>query len=65
MPPDYRIPNRPLVRHMSRKARVALPRRFEVELMIAIVTTVITAVTMTRMWVACWVRRKRPTDLVL
>jgi preprotein translocase subunit SecD len=38
---------------------------FAVVLMIGIVTSVFTAVTLTRMWVAGWLRRKRPTDLVL
>ena len=40
-------------------------RGFAVVLMIGIVTSVFTAVTLTRMWVAGWLRRKRPTDLVL
>jgi len=33
--------------------------------MIGIVTSVFTAVTLTRMWVAGWLRRERPNDLVL
>jgi len=40
-------------------------RGFAVVLMIGIVTSVFTAVTLTRMWVAGWLRRKRPSDLVL
>lgn len=40
-------------------------RGFAVVLMIGIVTSVFTAVTLTRMWVAGWLRRKRPTDIVL
>ena len=38
---------------------------FAVVLIIGIITSVFTAVTMTRMWLANWVRRTRPTDLVL
>jgi preprotein translocase subunit SecD len=38
---------------------------FAVVLMIGIVTSVFTAVTLTRMWVAGWLRRARPTDIVL
>ncbi|MEO6154087.1 MAG: protein translocase subunit SecD [Croceibacterium sp.] len=38
---------------------------FAVVLMIGIVTSVFTAVTLTRMWVAGWLRRKRPVELVL
>ena len=38
---------------------------FAVVLMIGIVTSVFTAVTLTRMWVAGWLRRKRPSDIVL
>jgi preprotein translocase subunit SecD len=38
-------------------------RGFAVVLMIGIVTSVFTAVTLTRMWVAGWLRRKRPTDI--
>lgn len=38
---------------------------FAVVLMIGICTSVFTAVTITRMWVASWVRRTRPTDLVI
>jgi preprotein translocase subunit SecD len=38
---------------------------FAVVLMIGIVTSVFTAVTLTRMWVAGWLRRKRPADIVL
>jgi len=40
-------------------------RGFAVVLTIGIVTSVFTAVTMTRMWVAGWLRRKRPADIVL
>ena len=40
-------------------------RGFAVVLMIGIVTSVFTAVTMTRMWVADWLRRARPQDLVV
>ncbi|HEX7710980.1 MAG TPA: protein translocase subunit SecD [Sphingomonadaceae bacterium] len=36
---------------------------FAVVLMIGIVTSVFTAVYMTRMWVALWLRRARPTEL--
>ena len=38
-------------------------RGFAVVLMIGIVTSVFTAVTMSRMWVAGWLRRTRPSDL--
>lgn len=38
---------------------------FAVVLMIGIITSVFTAVTMTRLWVAGWLRRKRPADIVL
>ncbi|MBK6706630.1 MAG: protein translocase subunit SecD [Sphingomonadales bacterium] len=38
-------------------------RGFAVVLMIGIVTSVFTAVTLTRMWVAGWVKRARPQDL--
>jgi preprotein translocase subunit SecD len=40
-------------------------RGFAVVLLIGIATSVFTAVTMTRMWVSGWLRRTRPTDLVL
>ncbi|HKX77134.1 MAG TPA: protein translocase subunit SecD [Novosphingobium sp.] len=40
-------------------------RGFAVVLMIGIVTSVFTAVTLTRMWVATWLRRTRPSDIVL
>ena len=40
-------------------------RGFAVVLMIGIVTSVFTAVTLTRMWVAGWLRRARPTDIVI
>jgi preprotein translocase subunit SecD len=40
-------------------------RGFAVVLMIGIVTSVFTAVTLTRMWVAGWLRKKRPADLAL
>jgi preprotein translocase subunit SecD len=33
--------------------------------MIGIVTSVFTAVTLTRMWVSGWLRRTRPADVVL
>ncbi|WP_347304200.1 protein translocase subunit SecD [Croceibacterium sp. TMG7-5b_MA50] len=38
---------------------------FAVVLVIGIITSVFTAVTLTRMWVAGWLRRARPNDLVL
>jgi preprotein translocase subunit SecD len=38
---------------------------FAVVLVIGIITSVFTAVWLTRMWVANWVRHKRPTDLVI
>ena len=40
-------------------------RGFAVVLMIGIVTSVFTAVTLTRMWVANWLRKARPADIVL
>jgi len=40
-------------------------RGFAVVLMIGIATSVFTAVTLTRMWVAGWLRAKRPTELVI
>ena len=40
-------------------------RGFAVVLMIGIVTSVFTAVTLTRMWVANWLRRTRPADILL
>jgi preprotein translocase subunit SecD len=40
-------------------------RGFAVVLMIGIVTSVFTAVTLTRMWVAGWVRRTRPSEIVI
>ena len=40
-------------------------RGFAVVLMIGIVTSVFTAVTITRMWVSRWVRRARPTELTI
>jgi preprotein translocase subunit SecD len=40
-------------------------RGFAVVLMIGIVTSVFTAVTLTRMWVAGWVKRTRPQELVI
>ena len=40
-------------------------RGFAVVLMIGIVTSVFTAVTMTRLWVAGWIRAKRPTEIVI
>ncbi|MDE2403935.1 MAG: protein translocase subunit SecD [Sphingomonadales bacterium] len=38
---------------------------FAVVLMIGIVTSVFTAVFLTRMWVALWLRRARPSDLLI
>ena len=38
---------------------------FAVVLMIGIATSVFTAVFLTRMWVAGWLRRARPTDLLI
>ena len=40
-------------------------RGFAVVLMIGIVTSVFTAVTLTRMWVANWLRKARPADINL
>ena len=40
-------------------------RGFAVVLMIGIVTSVFTAVTLTRMWVARWLRKTRPADIVI
>ncbi len=40
-------------------------RGFAVVLMIGIVTSVFTAVTLTRMWVANWLRRTRPADITI
>ncbi|MGX7926520.1 protein translocase subunit SecD [Tsuneonella sp. HG094] len=40
-------------------------RGFAVVLIIGIITSVFTAVTLTRMWVAGWLRRARPSDIVL
>jgi preprotein translocase subunit SecD len=40
-------------------------RGFAVVLIIGLVTSVFTAVTLTRMWVAGWLRRARPTDVHL
>lgn len=40
-------------------------RGFAVVLMIGIVTSVFTAVTLTRMWVSGWVKRTRPQELVI
>ncbi|MGX7894903.1 protein translocase subunit SecD [Tsuneonella sp. HG222] len=40
-------------------------RGFAVVLMIGIVTSVFTAVTLTRLWVSTWLRRTRPNDIVL
>jgi len=40
-------------------------RGFAVVLMIGIITSVFAAVTMTRMWVANWLRRTRPADINL
>jgi preprotein translocase subunit SecD len=38
---------------------------FAVVLVIGIITSVFTAVTMTRMWVANWLRRARPSEIAL
>jgi preprotein translocase subunit SecD len=40
-------------------------RGFAVVLMIGIVTSVFTAVTLTRMWVARWLRKTRPSEIVI
>ncbi len=40
-------------------------RGFAVVLMIGIATSVFTAVTLTRMWVAGWVRKTRPSDITI
>jgi len=40
-------------------------RGFAVVLIIGIVTSVFTAVTLTRMWVAGWLRRTRPAEIVI
>ena len=40
-------------------------RGFAVVLMIGIVTSVLTAVTLTRLWVAGWLRARRPTEIVI
>jgi preprotein translocase subunit SecD len=40
-------------------------RGFAVVLMIGIATSVFTAVNLTRMWVAVWLRKARPSDIVL
>jgi preprotein translocase subunit SecD len=40
-------------------------RGFAIVLMIGIVTSVFTAVTMTRMWVAGWLRKARPHDIAI
>ncbi len=40
-------------------------RGFAIVLMIGIVTSVFTAVTLTRMWVATWLRRARPAEIAL
>ena len=40
-------------------------RGFAIVLLIGIATSVFTAVTMTRMWVAGWLRKARPADLNL
>ncbi len=40
-------------------------RGFAIVLMIGIATSVFTAVSLTRMWVADWLRRTRPSDIVL
>ena len=38
-------------------------RGFAVVLMIGLFTSVFTAVTLTRMWVAGWLRKTRPSDI--
>jgi preprotein translocase subunit SecD len=38
---------------------------FAAVLIIGIATSVFTAVSLTRMWMAGWLRRTRPTDIVL
>ncbi|APG62503.1 protein-export membrane protein SecD [Sphingorhabdus lutea] len=40
-------------------------RGFAVVLIIGIITSVFTAVTITRMWVSFWLKRNRPTELVI
>ncbi|MGH6786645.1 MAG: protein translocase subunit SecD [Novosphingobium sp.] len=40
-------------------------RGFAIVLLIGIATSVFTAVTLTRMWVAYWLRRARPSEIVL
>ena len=40
-------------------------RGFAIVLLIGIATSVFTAVTMTRMWVAQWLRKARPTEIAL
>jgi preprotein translocase subunit SecD len=40
-------------------------RGFAIVLMIGIATSVFTAVTLTRMWAAGWLRRTRPSDIVI
>ena len=40
-------------------------RGFAVVLMIGIATSVFTAVTLTRMWVARWLRKARPSEIVI
>jgi len=40
-------------------------RGFAVVLIIGIITSVFTAVVVTRMWVALWLRRKRPQEIVI
>ncbi len=40
-------------------------RGFAVVLMIGILTSVFTAVVITRMWVSGWLKRKRPKELVI
>ncbi len=40
-------------------------RGFAIVLMIGIATSVFTAVTLTRMWVAGWLRRTRPSEIVI
>lgn len=40
-------------------------RGFAIVLIIGIITSVFTAVTLTRMWVANWLRKARPADIVL
>ena len=40
-------------------------RGFAVVLVIGLITSVFTALTLTRMWAAGWLRTKRPTDITI